>query len=85
MRNKCAADVSIPSFVESLKSAVVKAGESATLQCTVECKPKRAKITWYVPFPTSVCLSVFTCVILVVMLDICAILRKMFAFNLTLD
>ena len=42
------ADVSIPSFAEFLKSAVVKAGASARLQCNVDCQPKPAKITWYV-------------------------------------
>jgi len=44
----CRADMSMPSFAEFLKSAVVKAGESARLQCTVDCKPTPAKITWYV-------------------------------------
>ena len=52
----CGADMSMPSFVDFLKSAVVKAGESARLQCTVDCKPTPAKITWYV------CLSVCLCV-----------------------
>jgi len=50
----CAADMSMPSFVDFLKSAIVKAGESARLQCTVECKPTPAKITWYALL---VCLS----------------------------
>ena len=47
--------MSMPSFVDFLKSAVVKAGETARLQCTVDCKPTPAKITWYV------CLSVRPC------------------------
>ena len=42
------ADMSVPSFAEFLKSAVVKAGASARLQCTVDCQPKPAKITWCV-------------------------------------
>ena len=45
---KSCADMSMPSFVEFLKGAVVKAGASARLQCTVECQPTPAKITWCV-------------------------------------
>ena len=51
----------MPSFVEFLKGAVVKAGASARLQCTVECQPKPAKITWCVSVSLSVRLSVSVC------------------------
>jgi len=50
--------MSVPSFVEFLKSAIVKAGASARLQCTVECQPKPAKITWYMSVRLSLCLPV---------------------------
>jgi len=40
------AGMSIPSFSRPLKSQVVKAGGSAILECTVDCQPSPAKITW---------------------------------------
>jgi len=53
----CSVDMSMPSFTEFLKSAVVKAGETARLQCTVDCQPTPAKITWCVPL--SDCLTAY--------------------------
>jgi hypothetical protein len=39
-------EMSIPSFTQFLKSQVVKAGASATLECIIDCKPATPKVTW---------------------------------------